>query len=163
MNRNFILHFILLFFATTALAQTQQGYVKTKGRLGSNGAVIHGTPLSGATVTVKGSNAVLSANNGKFSLVIPSNSYYLQSVQKQGYVLTDPDVLSKQYMQSKNPLTIVMEDKAQQAADRRAMTLGTGSCHVVRLCHQDLPYRKRYPLLLDRMAKDATREQLVCP
>lgn len=121
MKRSFVLNIILLFFATTALAQTQQGYVKTKGRLGSNGAVIHGTPLSGATVTVKGSNAVLSANNGKFSLVIPSNSYYLQSVQKQGYVLTDPDVLSKQYVQSKNPLTIVMEDKAQQAADRRAI------------------------------------------
>ena len=74
-------------------AQTQQGYVKTKGRLGSNGAVVKGSRLSGAVITVKGGNAVVSSRNGTFSLSIPNNSYFLQSVQKQGYVLTDPDVL----------------------------------------------------------------------
>lgn len=42
---------MLLMVAGVVNAQTQQGYVKTKGRLGSNGAVIKGTRLSGETAT----------------------------------------------------------------------------------------------------------------
>ena len=102
------------------MAQTQQGYVKTKGRLGSNGTVIAGTRLQGATVSVKGGNSVVSGNNGTFSLSVPTNSYYLQNVQKQGYVLTDPDVLSKQYAYSKNPLVLVLETPSQQTDDKLA-------------------------------------------
>jgi len=117
------LSFILLITCVTInlCAQTQQGMVKTKGRLAYNGTVIHGTALSGATVIVKGLNAVVSGSNGQFSLSIPSSNYYLQSVQKQGYVLTDPDILSKQYVLSKNPLVLVLEDKEQQATERRAI------------------------------------------
>lgn len=111
---------ICLFMTGFAFAQTQQGYVKTKGRLGSNGSVIAGVRLQGATVTVKGGNAVLSGNNGTFSLPVPNNSFFLQNVQKQGYVLTDPDVLSKQYAWSKNPLVVVLETKEQQADDKLA-------------------------------------------
>ena len=92
------------------LAQYQQGYVKTKGRLGSNGTVIAGSRLSGATVQVKGSNAVVSGSNGTFTLVITGNSYYLQSVQKQGYVMADPDILSRQYAYSPNPMVLVMAE-----------------------------------------------------
>ena len=106
--------------ATTLSAQTQQGYVKTKGRLGNNGSVIAGTRLQGATVSVKGGNSVLSGNNGTFSLSVPNNNYFLQNVQKQGYVLTDPDVLSKQYAYSSNPLVLVLELTNQQADDKLA-------------------------------------------
>lgn len=114
--------FWLFLSATMSLmAQSQQGYVKTKGRLTTNGKVIKGSPVAGAAITVKGRNAVVSGSNGKFSLTVPSNIYYLQKVQKLGYVLTDPDVLNRQYEQSKSPLEIVMEDKAQQEADRRAL------------------------------------------
>jgi hypothetical protein len=109
-----------LFMALIASAQTQKGIVKTKGRLGANSTVIAGTRLSGATVTVRGGNSVVSGSNGAFSLTIPSNSYYLQNVQKPGYVLTDPDVLSKQYAYSKNPLTLVMETPSQQTDDKLA-------------------------------------------
>ena len=105
---------------TFVCAQTQQGYVKTKGRLGNNGTVIAGTRLQGATVIVKGGNSVVSRNNGTFSLAIPANSYFLQNVQKQGYVLTDPDVLSRQYDWSKNPLVLVLETSSQQADDKLA-------------------------------------------
>ena len=98
-------------------AQTQRGYVKTKGRLCSNGSVIAGTPLSGAMVTVKDANPVVSSNKGTFSISVSGNSYYLQNVQKLGYVLTDPDVLTKQYAYSKNPLVLVMETTKNQAAD----------------------------------------------
>ena len=112
---------LLLSLSLASFAQTQQGYVKTKGRLGNNGTVIAGARLQGTIVTIKGGNAVLSGNNGTFSLSVPNNNYYLQNVQKQGYVLTDPDVLSKQYTYSKNPLVLVLEDKDQQMADRRAI------------------------------------------
>lgn len=111
---------ISILMVTLGTAQTQRGYVKTKGRLGSNGLVMAGTRLSGATVTVRGGNAVVSSGNGQFLLTIPSSNYYLQNVQKQGYVLTDPDVLSKQYAQSKNPLVLVMETPSQQADDKLA-------------------------------------------
>ena len=119
MKKIFLLPSFLLLSVWSA-AQTQQGYVKTKGRLGNNGTVIAGTRLQGATVTVKGSNAVVSGNNGTFSLAIPTSNYYLQNVQKQGYVLTDPDVLSKQYALSKNPLVLVLEIPSQQTDDKLA-------------------------------------------
>ena len=104
--------------ATAVCAQTQQGYVKTKGRLENNGVVVKGSRLSGATVIVRGGNAVVSSSNGAFSLVVSSSNYYLQNVQKQGYVLSDPDVLSKQYAYSKNPLVLVMETEGQQSEDK---------------------------------------------
>ena len=108
----------MLAMTILASAQTQQGYVKTKGRLGSNGLVIKGIRLSGTTVSVKGGNSVVSGKNGTFSLQIPSNSYYLENVQKQGYVLSDPDVLSKQYIQSKNPMVLVLEKPDERLEDK---------------------------------------------
>ncbi len=113
--------FVAALFAAPVLSQTQQGYVKTKGRLASDGTVISGSRISGATVQVKGRSAVLSQSNGTFSFPITSQSYYLQSVKKQGYVLTDPDVLSKQYAYSKNPLVLVLETPSQQLDDKLAM------------------------------------------
>ena len=110
----------LLLVPVMASAQMQQGYVKTKGRLASNGTRIAGTRLSGAMVSVRGGNAVTSGSNGTFSLSLSNSSYYLQNVQKQGYVLTDPDVLSKQYAYSKNPLVLVLETPGQQTDDRLA-------------------------------------------
>ena len=114
---------ILLFTNTSVWGQQnaglmQIGYVKTKGRLGNNGTIISGTRLRGAVVWVKGGNAVVSGAEGTFSLAIPSNNYFLQNVQKQGYVLTDPDVLSKQYAYSKNPLVLVLETPTQKTDDK---------------------------------------------
>ena len=113
-----LLFFLVLLSFASSIAQNQHGYVKTKGRLGSDGIVIKGTRLTGATVTVKGRNAVLSGNNGNFSLTIPGNTYYLQNVQKQGYIVTDPDVLSRQYSYSKNPLILVLETQEQRTDDK---------------------------------------------
>ena len=95
-------------------AQTQKGYVKTRGYLDRNGTVVKGTRLSGATVIVKGRSTVLSGKDGGFSVAIPGTSYYLQSVHKQGYVLTDPEMLLKQYAYSSDPLVIVLETPEKQ-------------------------------------------------
>ena len=101
-----------------SFAQTQKGYVKTKGRLGSNGVVIAGKRISGATVQIKGRSAVLSQSNGTFSFPIPSQNFYLQSVQKQGYVLSDPEILSKLYTYSPNDLILVMETPEEQLEEQ---------------------------------------------
>lgn len=51
-----------------ASAQTQQGFVKTKGRLDAQGKLIPGQGLKDATVSVQGRTAVLVNNDeGKFS------------------------------------------------------------------------------------------------
>lgn len=111
---------ISLLFAFSAVAQTQTGYVKTKGRKGSNGAIVPGTRLSGATVQVKGRSAVVTQTNGTFSFPVPGNKFFIQNVKKQGYVLTDPDVLVKQYIFSSNPLILVLETPEQQTDDKLA-------------------------------------------
>lgn len=108
---------LLLVLGTSA--QTQQGYVKTRGRL-VNGSVVSGQRIAGVTVQVKGRNAVVSQKGGSFSFPVPSSRYSVQSVKKQGYVLSDPDVLSKQYSYSANPLIFVMETPSQQMEDKLA-------------------------------------------
>ena len=116
--KRFLTLSLCIIMSMMATAQTQQGYVKTKGRLSNNGSVIAGQRLSGASVTLKGGNTVLSKQNGTFSFPVPAQTYYLQNVQKQGYLLTDPDILSKQYAYSSNPLVLVLETPDQQADDK---------------------------------------------
>ena len=107
--KRFILLYVVMMFSIMLSAQTQQGYVKTKGRLGNDGSVIAGTRIPNATIQVKDRTPVVSQANGVFSFPIPAKSFYLINVQKQGYVLTDPEVLSKQYAYSSNDMVIVME------------------------------------------------------
>ena len=110
---------ICLLMTGFAFAQTQQGYVKTKGRLNSNGMVIAGTGISGAIVQVKGRSAVLSQANGTFSFPVSTPYFYIQNVSKNGFILIDPDVLLGQHTCSTSPLVLVMEDKKQQEVDLR--------------------------------------------
>ncbi len=109
---------IAILLPLLAMAQTQQGYVKAKGRLNSNGTVIPGKRLSGATIVLKGGSSVVSGANGAFSMKVPSNKYYLQNVKKNGYLLVDPEVLSRTYAYSTNPLVISMETPDEQSADK---------------------------------------------
>ena len=113
----------LLFCLAVSLgssAQIQHGYVKTKGRLGNNGKVITGQRLSGATIQIKGRSSVVSGKDGAFSFPIPANTFSLQSVKKQGYVLSDPEATSRTYTYSSNPLILVMETPSQQTEDKLA-------------------------------------------
>lgn len=98
----------------------QKGYVKTKGRMGNDGTIVHGLKIPGTTIQVKGRTAVLSQPDGTFSFPIPSKRYYLQNVQKRGYVLADPEILSRSFEYSTNPLVLVLETLSQQADDKLA-------------------------------------------
>lgn len=120
MKRLFLVTLIVMAAAFASMAQTQAGYVKTKGRMGSNGQVVAGSRLAGATVQVKGRNAVVSGANGAFALPIPAKKYYLQTVKKNGYMLIDPEVLQRVYSYSDNPLILVMESPEQQKDDKLA-------------------------------------------
>ena len=106
----------LMLVSIMSSAQTQQGIVKTRGRM-VNGQLVPGLGLAGATVTVKGGNAVVSSNTGTFALAISSNKFFLQNVQKKGYKLVDPDVTKKHYLYSDNPLYLLMETPEQQQSD----------------------------------------------
>ena len=111
---------LCLLLTLCASAQTQQGYAKTKGRKGSDGAVVPGQRIVGATVQVKGRNAVVTQANGVFSFPIPASRFFIQSVKKQGYVITDPEMLTKQYAYSTNPLILVLETIEQKTDDKLA-------------------------------------------
>lgn len=118
MKKSFFVLFILFAF-TCATAQTvQKGYVKTKGRLDKNGQLIPGTRLSGASIMLLNGHSTVSDADGNFSLTLPDKKFYLNNVLKQGFVLTDPEVLKKEYTYSANPLVITMETPEKKLQDQ---------------------------------------------
>ena len=119
--RNLILTLLCFAASFSVSAQTQTGIVKTKGRLGSNGQVIAGQRLSGATVQVKGRNAVVSKADGTFSFPVPANKFSIESVSKKGYELVDADAITIQYTYSPNPLILVMETPKKLKEDKLAV------------------------------------------
>ena len=56
--KRFLIIGVLLVSVLFAGAQTQQGYVKTKGRMDSQGKLIPGHGLKGATVSVQGRSSI---------------------------------------------------------------------------------------------------------
>ena len=111
---------LLLMGISVASAQTQRGYVKTRGRLQSNGTTIPGTRLSGATVTLKGNNSVTSGANGGFSFAVSNKSFCIINVRKNGYQIYDRDLLGKIHHYSSNDLPIVMDTPDNVLADKLA-------------------------------------------
>ena len=114
-----IVFFVLLLLAALpAAAQTQKGYVKTRGRLGANGALVPGTRLAGAFVKFRGRQGVRSNARGDFSLSVDKN-FYLERAEKQGYELVDRDALTRRYDYSAGtPLVVVMERPEVQQQER---------------------------------------------
>ena len=120
-----ILILILILCGHTCLAQSMQGYVKTKGRM-VNGKVVHGVGLSGVTIRIKGINVVMSGKDGKFFILLPENhtedSIYIELISKPGYELVDRDILNRPIIYNPNtPLTIVMEEESILAEERLAI------------------------------------------
>lgn len=66
---------LLLVSTTTAFAQTQQGVVKTRGRM-VNGQLVAGSRLSGATITLNFGNPQVSQGQGTFSFNVPTGKSY---------------------------------------------------------------------------------------
>lgn len=113
----------LIFNTCFVFSQTQQGIVKTRGRM-VNGQLVAGQRLSGATVTLNIGNPLVSGNNGTFSFNVPSGrNYSLVTATKQGYTLADPEYTRRSFSYSaKNPFYVVLEDEAQRRADIKEAT-----------------------------------------
>ena len=110
---------ILALLTSVAMSgQTQQGVVKTRGRM-VNGQLKPGVPLQGATVQVKDRSAVVSRTDGKFEFPIRAKTYLLQSVKKKNYQLVDQEVC-RDHKYSAEPLYLVMETPEQQRSDQLA-------------------------------------------
>jgi len=108
----------VLLLSFMASAQTQQGYVKTKGRM-VDGQHIPGKGLKGATVFVKGRTPILvDSEDGSFSFPMPDPQYFLESVTKKGYQLVDLEACQKTYFRSSSPIYIVMETPEQLLEDK---------------------------------------------
>lgn len=113
-----ILLFASMMLSVMLSAQTQQGYVKTKGRM-VNGQHIQGQGLKGATVCIKGKTAVVVKNDdGAFSFPVSEAQFRVDSVRKAGYQLVDMDALSKIYKHSANPIYLVMETREQMIEEQ---------------------------------------------
>ena len=119
-KRILILSALLVAVACGAIAQTQTGYVKTRGRI-VNGKTVPGQGLTGATVQIKGRAAVLvKNNNGSFSFPVSTNQFVIQSVKKNGYQLVDADAAPKTYIYSTAPVYLVMETQSKLMEDKLA-------------------------------------------
>ena len=115
-----ILFLLALLIAVTcgAMAQSQKGFVKTRGRI-VNGKVVAGQGLTGATVHVKGRASVLVKNsNGSFSFPVTTKQFVIESVNKKGYQLVDADAAPKTYVHSPAPIYLVMETPSQLMEDK---------------------------------------------
>ena len=120
MKRLFLILTALLVLGLFATAQTQQGYVKTKGRM-VNGQLVPGQGLKGATVSIKGRTTVMvNADDGAFSFPVTETLFRVDSVKKKGYQLVDAEACQRTYKPSANPLYLVMETPEQQLQDKLA-------------------------------------------
>ena len=117
-NMKRLLILIILLTGLLASAQTQQGFVKTKGRM-VNGQLVPGKGLKGAAVSVQGRTTVLvNSDDGAFSFPATNHQFRIDSVRKKGYQLVDMDACPRTYQYSGNPLYIVMETPEQQLQDK---------------------------------------------
>lgn len=116
--KRFLLFLCLIVTVSVSFSQTQQGYVKTRGRLAANGTAIPGTRLSGATITFKGNRTVTSSTNGVFTFAVPSKTFCITHVQKNGYQLYDNDLLGRTHNYSTNDLLVVMDTPDNVLADK---------------------------------------------
>ena len=110
---------IIALLPILAIAQIQQGHVKTLGRPENAGK-----PLSGVTIRQSGAhNAVVSSPNGTFSLSMVGkklgDSYSLQQVRKDKFELVEQEIIGRKYAYSNSvPLTIVMVSTEQLEKDK---------------------------------------------
>lgn len=113
----------MLFFlqmSVLAMAQTQQGFVKTIGRPN-----MPGVPLKDVIVQMVGmANPVISSENGEFHLSVYNKKdgdvIKLLRVQKNGFELKDKDLIGRPLVfSSQVPIYITMVDTQQLEVDKK--------------------------------------------
>lgn len=118
-KKNIFLFVILNILCCVAVnAQTQQGRVKTRGRLNPDGTVRAGQGIVGASMTFGNGSTAVSGNNGIFSFVTKEGIFMLKNVQKNGYQLCDRDLLGRSNKYSPNTFEIAMQTPDEALEDR---------------------------------------------
>ena len=118
--RKTILIAIYLLMYMGAVAQTQQGFVKTIGRPGKPGV-----PLANVTIQMVGMvNPAISSATGEFHLSSynkkDGDAIKLLRVQKNGFELKDKDMIGRSLVFSSHvPIYITMVDNRQLEADKK--------------------------------------------
>lgn len=121
MRRQFRIYYtiiLMLLLTVKVIGQEQQGYVKTRGRM-VNGQHVKGQGLPGATVKLRGRQAVVvQQQDGSFSFHKSSNNFIIDSVQKINYKIVDVDYFSREHKYSEAPIYLVMEKPERQISDK---------------------------------------------
>lgn len=114
-----VVYLLFLFLIPSLLpAQTQQGIVKTRGRM-VNGLYQRGKGLPGALVAIQNGNDVLvQKQNGLFSFNVPTKYYRVKSVTLKNYQLVDRDCINKEHLYSTDTIDFVMEAPEQLQSDQ---------------------------------------------
>ena len=95
-------------FVAEAQTQQQVAIVKTRGRLQSDQSVVEGHRITNATVQIRGGNTMLSDQNGEIRFGVPQNQgFYIAQVTKEGYTISDGDILSTEHRYTNTPLYIL--------------------------------------------------------
>ena len=115
--RKIIVFVLVVLSSLLSVAQTQQGYVKTKGRLGNDGQVIAGVRLAEATISLSDQKNV-SQESGAFSFEVSNKKYTICDVLKEGYMCYDDDQLGE-YEYSSKPLILVIERSDEHKSDKQ--------------------------------------------
>ena len=111
---------IALPYMVEAQTKQQQAIVKTHGRLQDDGSVKAGSPIPDALVEIKDGAKILSDEQGELSFSIStSKGYCLSKVSKEGYTLSDWDIISRQQQYSETPVDILLESIEEQKTYRR--------------------------------------------
>ena len=162
------LFFICLIFPFLLHAQTQQGYVKTKGVLKADGSITAGHRLSDVTISIQGINPILSRTKGAFSFNIPGKTFYLNSVSKKGFVLADPEATRNPYSYTTTPMVIVVEDEQERqiAIAQATRQIRTNMRKQIRKREEEIEALKKSELeksqLLNQLSdKEAKANQLI--
>lgn len=105
-----------------AQQKQQHAIVKTRGRQLDDGSIASGRRISEVVVDVKGTGKILSDDKGELSFgVSAASGYYLNNVTKEGYMLSDLDVISKQHQYQAQPVDILLESVEELNAYRRSI------------------------------------------
>ena len=118
--RRFSYFIIIVTLSISAMAQTQQGFVKTLGRPNKPGV-----PLENVTIQMVGMvNPVTTSSTGEFHLSAynkkDGDPIKLLKVRKNGYELRDKDLIGREMVfSSRVPIYITMVDTHQLATDKK--------------------------------------------
>lgn len=118
--KKFLLFLCLIAATSVSFAQTQRGYVKTRGRLAADGTLNPGMRLPGVILKLKDGSCVVSGNDGQFCFLVQDKVFCIASVEKEGYQLYNSELLGRSCQYSNSDLIIVMDTPDNVLADRCA-------------------------------------------